>query len=166
MQLLSNLLWAAVRSQSLQDGRRRRNRGCVGERSQDRSVRCPGRWRLSLRRAPPPVAPCRRGRSAGHGDRSWPEERRGSLRCSSSTSTFTDSRTLGAFRSPGLKTPKSKSTTSSAGLIAGNVYLFAASRGLAWFSNCDRNRPYRASSNCAPRSASSSARRLVYPERG
>lgn len=45
------------------------------------------------------------------------------------------------FDEPGLHDPEVQKSYSyvDAGLIAGNVYLFAASRGLAaWFHNCDR----------------------------
>ena len=48
--------------------------------------------------------------------------------------------TLG-FDEPGLHDPEVQKSYYyvDAGLIAGNVYLFAASRGLAaWFHNCDR----------------------------
>ena len=49
--------------------------------------------------------------------------------------------TLG-FDEPGLHDPEVQKSYYfvDAGLIAGNVYLFAASRGLAaWFHNCDRS---------------------------
>ncbi len=45
------------------------------------------------------------------------------------------------FDEPGLHDPEVQKSYYyvDAGLIAGNVYLFAASRGLAaWFHNCDR----------------------------
>jgi hypothetical protein len=45
------------------------------------------------------------------------------------------------FMEPGLKDPEIQKSYfySGAGLMAGNVYLFAAARGLAaWFHNCDR----------------------------
>jgi nitroreductase len=45
------------------------------------------------------------------------------------------------FDEPGLHDPEVQKSYAyvDAGLIAGNVYLFAASRGLAaWFHNCDR----------------------------
>ena len=45
------------------------------------------------------------------------------------------------FEEPGLHDPEVQKSYYfvDAGLIAGNVYLFAASRGLAaWFHNCDR----------------------------
>jgi len=43
------------------------------------------------------------------------------------------------FQEPGLKDPEIQKSyyNIAAGLIAGNVYLFAASQGLAaWFHNC------------------------------
>jgi nitroreductase len=45
------------------------------------------------------------------------------------------------YEEPGLHAPEVQKSYSyvDTGLIAGNVYLFAASRGLAaWFHNCDR----------------------------
>ena len=45
------------------------------------------------------------------------------------------------FPEPGLKKPETQKSYyySAAGLMAGNVYLFAAANGLAaWFHNCDR----------------------------
>ena len=45
------------------------------------------------------------------------------------------------FQEPGLKDPEVQKSYyfSATGLIAGNVYLFAASQGLAaWFHNCDK----------------------------
>jgi hypothetical protein len=45
------------------------------------------------------------------------------------------------FQEPGLKDPETQKAYYfiDAGIIAGNVYLFAASRGLAvWFHNCDK----------------------------
>ena len=45
------------------------------------------------------------------------------------------------FQEPGLKDPEVQKSYyyAATGLIAGNVYLFAASRGLAaWFHNCDK----------------------------
>ena len=45
------------------------------------------------------------------------------------------------FQEPGLRDPEVRKSYYfvDTGLIAGNVYLFAASRGLAaWFHNCDR----------------------------
>jgi len=45
------------------------------------------------------------------------------------------------FQEPGLKDPETQKAYYfvDTGLIAGNVYLFAASRGLAaWFHNCDK----------------------------
>jgi len=47
------------------------------------------------------------------------------------------------FEEPGLHDPEVQKSYYfvDTGIIAGNVYLFAASRGLAcWFHNCDRNR--------------------------
>jgi len=46
------------------------------------------------------------------------------------------------FEEPGLHDPEVQKSYYyvDAGLIAGNVYLFAASQGLAaWFHNCDRS---------------------------
>jgi hypothetical protein len=46
-----------------------------------------------------------------------------------------------AFEEPGLLDPEVRKSYyyMDTGLIAGNVYLFAASQGLAaWFHNCDR----------------------------
>jgi nitroreductase len=45
------------------------------------------------------------------------------------------------YQEPGLQDPEVQKSYYyvDTGLIAGNVYLFAASRGLAvWFHNCDR----------------------------
>ena len=45
------------------------------------------------------------------------------------------------FQEPGLRDPEIQKSYSNVavGLIAGNVYLFAASQGLgAWFHNCDK----------------------------
>jgi nitroreductase len=45
------------------------------------------------------------------------------------------------FQEPGLKDPEIQKSyyNIATGLIAGNVYLFAASQGLAaWFRNCDK----------------------------
>lgn len=47
------------------------------------------------------------------------------------------------FQEPGLKDPEVQKSYyyAATGLIAGNVYLFAASQGLAaWFHNCDKER--------------------------
>jgi nitroreductase len=47
----------------------------------------------------------------------------------------------GTPQEPGLKDPEIQKSyyCIDAGLIAGNVYLFAASQGLAaWFHNCDK----------------------------
>lgn len=48
---------------------------------------------------------------------------------------------LAGFQEPGLKDPEIQKAYyySDAGMIAANVYLFAASQGLgAWFHNCDK----------------------------
>jgi hypothetical protein len=44
-----------------------------------------------------------------------------------------------ADRSHDCRRARNKETVSNIGLIAGNVYLFAASQGLAaWFHNCNK----------------------------
>lgn len=46
------------------------------------------------------------------------------------------------FKEPGLQNPEVQKSYYfiDTGIIAGNVYLYAASQGLAsWFHNCDRN---------------------------
>jgi hypothetical protein len=46
------------------------------------------------------------------------------------------------FHEPGLRDPNVQRSYyyTGTGLIAGNIYLFAASQGLAaWFHNCDRD---------------------------
>ena len=56
--------------------------------------------------------------------------------------TWTGSFTRRAFRSPGFKNPEVQKSYYyvDTGIIASNVYLFAASQGLAaWFHNCDRS---------------------------
>lgn len=52
-----------------------------------------------------------------------------------------DKFSLAGFQEPGLKNPEVQKAYYyvDTGIIAGNVYLFAASQGLgAWFHNCDR----------------------------
>jgi len=52
------------------------------------------------------------------------------------------------------------------GLIAGNVYLFAASQGLAaWFHNCDRDRLSR-KLKLRPEQRVLFGQTVGYPERG
>jgi len=72
------------------------------------------------------------------------------------------------FQEPGLRDPEiQKSYYSVAtGLIAGNVYLFAASQGLAaWFHNCNKTAP-AAELKLRPEQRVLYAQTVGYPAKG
>jgi hypothetical protein len=72
------------------------------------------------------------------------------------------------FQEPGLHDPEVQKSYYyvDTGLIAGNVYLFAASQGLAaWFHNCDRDRLSR-KLKLRPEQRVLFGQTVGYPERG
>ncbi len=142
-QMLSNLLWAAF-GVNREDGPRGRlgRTAASASNSQEIDLYVALPEGLYLYEAVPhkltPVASGdHRGKVGGRGRRGGAAKAPVSLIFVADIARYAKA----PFQEPGLKNPEIQASyyNVATGLIAGNVYLFAASQGLAaWFHNCDK----------------------------
>ena len=142
-QTLSDLLWAAAKQSAQRSLRRRRTHGCLRQQLAGNRRLC------RAERGNLPLRPSAAHPRSGRGQRLPPLRARcppgaGGANAPVRLIYVADIGKLehtAGFEEPGLHDPEVQQSYYyvDTGLIAGNVYLFAASRGLAaWFHNCDR----------------------------